>query len=129
MRFPTLVMAVALAAICVDGVRAQGPETPVFRMERLSDRVLLLTEISPMENIIVALATEKGLVVVDATGSPVTARLLRESIESEFGRDDFSYVIQTHYHWDHAWGNTAFPEAVIIAHESSGDLISRDRSH
>jgi glyoxylase-like metal-dependent hydrolase (beta-lactamase superfamily II) len=128
MRYPAFVLAVGLAAICVDGVRAQTPETPIFRMERLSERVLLLTEISPMENIIVALATEKGLVVVDATGSPVTATSLRESIEREFGRDDFAYVIQTHYHWDHAWGNVAFPGAVIIAQEGSRDLISRDRS-
>ena len=128
MRFPALVLAVGLAAIFVDGVRAQTPESPIFRMDRLSDRVLLLTEISPMENIIVALATERGLVVVDATGSPVTAASLRESIEGEFGRDDFAYVIQTHYHWDHAWGNVAFPEAVVIAHAGSEDLIRSDRS-
>ncbi|UCE08453.1 MAG: MBL fold metallo-hydrolase, partial [bacterium] len=89
-----------------------------FRIQHLSNRVLVLTEDSPMENIVVALASSKGLVVVDVTGSPFTASLMRKTIEKEFGRNDFTYVINTHYHWDHAWGNQVFPEAVIVGHES-----------
>jgi hydroxyacylglutathione hydrolase len=27
-------------------------------------------------------------------------------------------VINTHYDWDHIWGNSAFPHALFIAHES-----------
>jgi len=99
---------------------AAAQETPdsVFRTQRLSERVLLLTEISPMENIIVALAGRDGLAVVDTTGSPHTAKLLRQIIAREFGRDDFAWVINTHYHWDHAFGNQAFPEAVLVGHEN-----------
>jgi hypothetical protein len=40
------------------------------RVERLSERVLMLTEDSPMENIVVAVAAKKGIVVIDSTGSP-----------------------------------------------------------
>ncbi|TFH66738.1 MAG: MBL fold metallo-hydrolase [Gemmatimonadales bacterium] len=127
MNFPKGVLGAVLLATVVSGVDAQSKEIGVFRTERLSERVLLLTEISPMENIVVALASERGLVVVDATGSPVTAGILRNAIENEFGRDDFAFVIQTHYHWDHAWGNQAFPEAKVIAHRNSQDLVSRDR--
>jgi glyoxylase-like metal-dependent hydrolase (beta-lactamase superfamily II) len=129
MKIPAFILAAGLAATCAAGAEAQAREAPIFRTERLSERVLLLTEISPMENIIVALATERGLVVVDATGSAATARSLRGVIEEEFGRDDFAYVIQTHYHWDHAWGNVAFPEAVVIAHQGATDLLQRDRSN
>jgi glyoxylase-like metal-dependent hydrolase (beta-lactamase superfamily II) len=25
-------------------------------------------------------------------------------------------VINTHYHWDHMWGNCAFPDSIIISH-------------
>ncbi|MCJ7581617.1 MAG: MBL fold metallo-hydrolase [Candidatus Aminicenantes bacterium] len=96
---------------------AQTENALPFRIERLSERVLLLTEVSPMENIIVALASEKGLVVFDSTGSPYTAALVRKTIEKEFGRSDFAYVINTHHHWDHAWGNQVFPEATVIGHE------------
>ena len=88
-----------------------------IRIQRLSDRVLVLTEDSPMENIVVALASKNGLVVVDATGSPYTASLMRKAIEKEFDRNDFAYLINTHHHWDHAWGNQTFAEAVIVGHE------------
>jgi glyoxylase-like metal-dependent hydrolase (beta-lactamase superfamily II) len=127
MNLSRMILIVALLVSIVRPARAQTSENPPFRIERLSERVLLLTEISPMENIVVALATEEGLVVVDATGSRYTAGMLRETIEREFGRDDFAYVIQTHYHWDHAWGNTAFPDAKVIAHGANKALIDGDR--
>ena len=34
-----------------------------------------------------------------------------EQREKEFGRGDFKYVINTHYHFDHTDGNGVFPEA------------------
>lgn len=73
------------------GAGAQVTEPPPFRTERLGEKVLLLTETSPMENIVVALATDMGLVVVDATGSPYTAGLLREVIREAFGRADITF--------------------------------------
>jgi glyoxylase-like metal-dependent hydrolase (beta-lactamase superfamily II) len=100
-------------------VCAQAPAAEPYRTKRLSERVLLLTEISPMENLVVAVATKKGIVVIDTTGSPHTAALFRAAIEKEFGRSDFKYVINTHPHWDHAWGNQSFPEASVIIHESA----------
>lgn len=99
-------------------------ETP-FRVQRLSDRVLVLTEDSPMENIIVAMASKKGLVVVDVSGSPYTAAIIRRVIEREFGRNDFAYVIDTHHHWDHAWGNQVFSDVKIIGHENCVENIRR----
>lgn len=122
------ILAAILLGAASSGALAQAGEAPLFRTQRLSEKVLLLTEISPMENIVVALATAKGLVVVDATGSPHTAGLLRGVIEEEFGRDDFAYLVQTHYHWDHAWGNAAFPEATIVAHAAAREMINRDRT-
>lgn len=96
---------------------AQTAEEIPINVQRLSKKVLVLTEDSPMENIIVAIASSKGLVVVDTTGSPLTAAKIREVIKQEFGRDDFAYVINTHHHWDHSWGNQVFSDAVIIGHE------------
>jgi len=121
-------LVVILMAVGGTGSLAQTDGTALFRTDRLSERVLLLTEISPMENIVVAVATQMGLVLVDATGSPYTAGLLRSVVEETFGRDDFAYLIQTHYHWDHAWGNSAFPEAMVVAHEGARAVVEADRT-
>ena len=98
------------------GIPAPDDQAQIFDIERLSDRVIVLTERSPMENKIVAIATQKGLVVVDTTGSRVTAAILRETIAREFGRDDFACVVNSHQHWDHAWGNQVFADVEIIGY-------------
>ncbi|TFG76455.1 MAG: MBL fold metallo-hydrolase [Chrysiogenales bacterium] len=108
-----------LAFLFLNALLVRCDAADPVRVERLSERVLMLTEDSPMENIIVAVATKKGIVVIDSTGSPATAALFRKAIEKEFARNDFKYVIDTHPHWDHAWGNQVFPEAVVIGHENS----------
>jgi len=116
-KFMTLFTVSLLVIIILNANSQTDSENPI-RIQRLSDRVMVLTEDSPMENIVVALSSKKGLVVVDATGSPYTASLMRKAIEQEFGRTDFAYVINTHHHWDHAWGNQVFPEAVVVGHEN-----------
>ena len=79
-----------------------------------------------MENNVVALSTAKGIVVVDSTGIPSIARKMRKIIEKEFGSTDFKYLINTHNHWDHSWGNMAFPEVKTVAHERCKALMRRD---
>jgi len=116
-KFMTLFTVSLLVIIILNANTQTDPENPI-RIQKLSDRVLVFTQDSPMENIVVALVSKKGLVVVDATGSPYTAALMRKDIEKEFGRNDFAYVINTHHHWDHAWGNQTFSEAVFMGHEN-----------
>jgi glyoxylase-like metal-dependent hydrolase (beta-lactamase superfamily II) len=57
--------------------------------------------------------------MIDTGKSPTLAAEYRKIIEREFGRNDFVYVINTHYHFDHTNGNGVFADAEIIAHESS----------
>jgi len=118
-----------LAFLFLNALPVRCDSQDPVRVERLSERVLMLTEDSPMENIIVAVAAKKGIVVIDSTGSPATAALFRKAIEKEFARNDFKYIINTHPHWDHAWGNQVFPEAVVIGHENSlGQAAQQARS-
>jgi glyoxylase-like metal-dependent hydrolase (beta-lactamase superfamily II) len=47
---------------------------------------------------------------------------MREFIEHELGVP-VRYVINTHYHADHAWGNCFFPGATVIAHARCRQLL------
>jgi glyoxylase-like metal-dependent hydrolase (beta-lactamase superfamily II) len=108
-------------------VQAQEDEIPV-EVVRLSDRVIVLREDVMADNI-TAIASKKGLIVVDSSGFPSTARKMRAIIEREFKRTDFAYIINTHFHWDHAWGNQAFPEAIIIGQDGCPALMARDKEY
>ncbi len=79
-----------------------------LKIQKLSDKVIVLKEDSPLENNIVAISSKKGLVVIDTSGSTITAVAMREIIEKMFKRKDFAYVINTHHHHDHAFGNQVF---------------------
>jgi len=54
-------------------------------------------------------------VVIDTLALPEETLTMREFIEHELGVQ-VRYVINTHYHADHCWGNCFFPGAIVISH-------------
>lgn len=57
-------------------------------------------------------------VVIDTLAIPEETLQIRDFIEQELNLP-VRYVVDTHYHADHAWGNCFFPGATIIAHTLS----------
>src|SRR4026209_1412964 len=60
-------------------------------------------------------------VVIDTLALPDETLTIREFIEHELSVP-VRYVINTHYHADHAWGNVFFPGATGIGHARCRDL-------
>jgi len=54
-------------------------------------------------------------IVIDTLALPEETLAMRSFIEEELNVP-VRYVINTHYHADHSWGNCFFPGATIIAH-------------
>ncbi len=55
-------------------------------------------------------------VVIDTLALPEETLALREFVERDLNAP-VRYVINTHSHADHAWGNCFFPAATVIAHQ------------
>lgn len=91
--------------------------------ERYSDRVLIVHSGKIYFDQVICLASSKGLIMIDTGIAPSRTAEYRKIIEKEFGRDDFIYVINTHFHFDHTSGNQVFKDAVIIGHESTPDRM------
>jgi glyoxylase-like metal-dependent hydrolase (beta-lactamase superfamily II) len=122
---PILLTCFALATLPA----AAEDEEPLFRVQPLTDKILVLTEITPWESNHVVIDSAKGLVLVDPGHSALMGRLIRDAVRRELGRDHFAYVIDTHGHWGHAWGNAAFSEAVVIGHEQAAASIEADAAN
>ena len=58
---------------------------------------------------------EEAVAVVDTLISPAAARRLADDVRSVTDKP-VRYVLNTHHHGDHTFGNQVFPEAVVIAH-------------
>ena len=83
---------------------------------RIGEDVLIVTaRFTWWEVNMAALATSEGLVVVDTLYHPAAARKARRLISAWSDRP-VRYVINTHHHADHTFGNGEFREALIIGH-------------
>ena len=60
--------------------------------------------------------------VIDTLALPEETLGMREFIEHELGVQ-VRYVINTHYHADHTWGNCFFPGATVIGHAKCRELL------
>lgn len=59
---------------------------------------------------------EQGILVIDTRASHVEADELREELRT-LSTLPVRWVVDTHWHWDHTFGNARFPEAEIWGHE------------
>ena len=61
-------------------------------------------------------------VVTDTLALPEETMAMREFIEHELGVQ-VRYVVNTHYHADHCWGNCFFPGATVVGHSKCREYL------
>ena len=94
-----------------------GDLPPDIYVTRLSERILQLKVRGPLGTNIVVVATQKGLVVIDTYTAPIIFEQVSDIVQKEFGRCDYAYVINSHFHVDHAGGNGYFEDVIMVGHE------------
>lgn len=68
---------------------------------------------------------EDGVLIVDTRASHQQAMELRDELKELTGKQ-VRWVVNTHWHWDHVFGNSRFPEAKIWGHElTRSTLVER----
>lgn len=67
-------------------------------------------------------------VVIDTLALPEETLEIRDFIEQEL-QVPVRYVINTHYHADHTWGNCFFPGVTVIAHTLCRELMDTRGRH
>lgn len=69
-----------------------------------------------------AITGPQWAVVIDTLAIPEETLNMRSFIEEQLGVP-VRYIINTHNHADHTWGNCFFPGATVIAHKTCRDLM------
>ncbi len=89
------------------------------RIERLSPRVMLAYWLGTDRRCnLTVIQSQKGLVLIDTEACPRVMAPIKQRIGQVLGRDDWTYVINTHAHDNHASGNSLFPDATFVGHEN-----------
>ena len=69
---------------------------------------------------------DDSVLVIDSLRVPSFARDLIQDVKT-ITEKPIGFVIDTHSHWDHSWGNEEFPEATIIGHKNcSAEMIDME---
>jgi len=91
--------------------------------ERVSDNVYWFQSEVYAQVTAGAITGPQWAVVIDTLALPEEAVEMRTYIEETLGVP-VRYVINTHYHADHSWGNCFFPGAMVISHALSRSIIA-----
>ncbi len=68
------------------------------------------------------LVGRRGVISVDSCSTERRTLAYREAIRSVTDRP-VTTLVNTHHHGDHTFGNSAFPEATIVGHERTREMI------
>jgi glyoxylase-like metal-dependent hydrolase (beta-lactamase superfamily II) len=76
---------------------------------------------------VTAIGSDRGLVVVDTHGSTAAGRVVLDDLR-RLSEAPVTAVVNTHWHWDHSFGNAAFredsPGLPIHAHEDAAAMLA-----
>jgi len=98
----------------------------VWHQTQLSDTVYLLLPEPGLAGNLAVSAGEDGILLVDDAMIPVVPKIRAAVEKIQKGRIDF--VVNTHYHFDHAGGNAAFgAESAIVAHANVRKRLLENR--
>ncbi len=95
-----------------------------MRKERVTENVYLFTSEQYAQVTASAIVTSDGTVVIDTLPFPRETREMIEFLRGESKRG-IRYVINTHSHADHVYGNYLFEEADIISSEKCRELMRK----
>ncbi len=93
-----------------------------MQRERISDNVYWFQSDVYAQVTAGAVTGPQWAVVIDTLALPEETLAMRSFIEEELNVP-VRYIINTHYHADHSWGNCFFPGATILAHSLTRDIM------
>jgi len=87
-----------------------------MRRERIAEDIFVFTSDLYAQVTAGVILTNEGAIVIDTLPFPQETAELKD-FTKRHSRQGVRYVINTHHHADHVYGNYLFPEAELLAHE------------
>lgn len=95
-----------------------------MRRERIAEDIFVFTSDLYAQVTAGVILTDEGAVIIDTLPFPQETAELRAFVR-RYSQQGVRYVINTHHHADHVYGNYFFPEADLLAHERCRKALLR----
>lgn len=96
-----------------------------MRRERIAEDVFVFTSDLYAQVTAGVILTDEGAIVIDTLPFPQETAELKEFVRRYYNEHSVRYVINTHHHADHTYGNYLFPEAELLASEKCRRALLR----
>ncbi len=97
-----------------------------MRIERVVDGIHVFLSDLYLRVTSTVFITDEGAVVVDTLPFPEETRQVISFVEDELGPgNSIHYVVNSHHHADHVYGNWLFEGAEVIAHDECREVLAR----
>ncbi|HYN88593.1 MAG TPA: MBL fold metallo-hydrolase, partial [Ardenticatenaceae bacterium] len=93
-----------------------------MRRERVSEDIYIFTSDLYAQVTASVILTEEGAIVIDTLPLPAESMEMADFV-SRRSRRGARFVINTHFHADHVYGNYFYPEAEIIGHQRCREML------
>lgn len=93
-----------------------------MRRERVSDDIFVFTSDLYAQVTASAVVTKEGIIVVDTLPFPEETQMMIEYLKG-LGRGEMRYLINTHWHGDHTYGNYLFEGVQLIGHQRCAEAL------
>jgi glyoxylase-like metal-dependent hydrolase (beta-lactamase superfamily II) len=93
-----------------------------MRRERVSDDIYVFTSDLYAQVTASAVVTKDGIIVVDTLPFPEETQMMIEYLKG-LARGELRYLINTHWHGDHTYGNYLFEGVQLIGHQRCAEAL------
>ncbi|MCI0712897.1 MAG: MBL fold metallo-hydrolase [Chloroflexi bacterium] len=94
-----------------------------MRRERVADDIYIFTSELYAQVTAGLVVTPQGAVLIDTMVFPEEARMINRFVQERLNTT-VRFIINTHYHADHTYGNCFFDNAIIVGHEICYRLLN-----
>jgi cyclase len=93
-----------------------------MRRERVSDDIYVFTSDLYAQVTASAVVTQEGIITIDTLPFPEETHEMIDFLEG-LGRGGIRYLINTHWHGDHTYGNYLFEGVQLVGHQRCADAL------
>ena len=86
-----------------------------MQRERVADDIYIFTSDLYVQVTAGAVITSEGCILIDSLIFPEEVKAMRAFLHNRLNCP-VRYIVNTHYHADHTYGNYFFPEALVVGH-------------
>ncbi len=104
----------------------KGSESEVkVRVDRVEENVYVFVSELYAQVTATGVLTSEGAFLIDTMPFPSETRQIMDFFQERLGPDSIRYVVNTHHHADHVYGNCFIESAEIVAHQRCREIMAR----